>query len=257
MEIKLGNTIRRLRKERELTQEELATYLDVSFQTVSRWERGECYPDITLLPGIAYFFGVRVDDLLGIPWPRTEQTLDEIFAREHEYIEAKRYEEAVDLLRGALRDFPGHSAVMSELSIALSLVGDESAIAEAIALSERVLESGRGEKVKYTTRANLCTLYCQAGDGQKAEELARSLPHIWESRELMLPEIKKGEDKTRVLKHAVFTALGILCAGIERADADDEHMRAVRELISLGAPETGDDKQTARRQIKAIEAFIE
>ena len=56
MKLNMGNTIKKLRKEREITQEELAELLGVSCQSVSRWENNSCYPDIELIPTIATFF---------------------------------------------------------------------------------------------------------------------------------------------------------------------------------------------------------
>ena len=63
--INIGENIKRLRLDRKLTQETLAEFLGVTFQSVSRWERGESYPDITLLPAIASFFDVSFDELMG------------------------------------------------------------------------------------------------------------------------------------------------------------------------------------------------
>ena len=65
MNIYFNENIKRLRKERDLTQEGLSDYLGVSFQAVSKWERGESYPDIKMLPEIAAFFNVTIDELLG------------------------------------------------------------------------------------------------------------------------------------------------------------------------------------------------
>ncbi|MBQ4350341.1 MAG: helix-turn-helix transcriptional regulator [Clostridia bacterium] len=64
MELKISERINRFRKDKNLTQEELASALGVSSQAVSNWERGG-YPDITLLPVIAQFFEVSVDELMG------------------------------------------------------------------------------------------------------------------------------------------------------------------------------------------------
>lgn len=61
MNIYLGENIKRLRRERDITQETLAEFLGVTFQSISKWERGESYPDITLLPAIAGFFNVSID----------------------------------------------------------------------------------------------------------------------------------------------------------------------------------------------------
>ena len=65
MKLKIAENIRKLRHNLNLSQEQLAERLGVRFQAVSKWERGETYPDIELLPSIASFFGISVDDLLG------------------------------------------------------------------------------------------------------------------------------------------------------------------------------------------------
>ncbi len=64
MELKIPEVILKKRREKNLTQEELAAALGVSAQAVSNWERGG-YPDITLLPKIAAFFEITVDELIG------------------------------------------------------------------------------------------------------------------------------------------------------------------------------------------------
>ena len=66
MTIYLSENIKRLRLEKGLTQETLSEFLGVTSQSVSNWERGESYPDITILPEIAGFFKVSVDELLGV-----------------------------------------------------------------------------------------------------------------------------------------------------------------------------------------------
>lgn len=73
MTIYLSENIKRLRQEKGITQETLAGFLGVTFQSVSRWERGESYPDITILPEIAGFFKVSVDDLLGFGRAKDEE----------------------------------------------------------------------------------------------------------------------------------------------------------------------------------------
>ena len=55
-----------LRKRRRLTQQELADVFCVSNQTISKWETGASYPDLSLIPQIASFFGVSADALLGL-----------------------------------------------------------------------------------------------------------------------------------------------------------------------------------------------
>jgi len=65
MMLPIANIIRTMRREKDITQDELAQALGVSFQAVSRWENGQAYPDIELLPKIAEIFGITTDRLLG------------------------------------------------------------------------------------------------------------------------------------------------------------------------------------------------
>ena len=60
MKLQFGQMLRQLRRERDLTQEELAEILNVSAQSVSRWENNTCYPDMELMPVIASFFETTV-----------------------------------------------------------------------------------------------------------------------------------------------------------------------------------------------------
>ena len=64
MKLYIGEQLKALRKEKQITQETLADVLGVSYQSVSRWELGVCYPDMELLPTIANYFGVTIDRLL-------------------------------------------------------------------------------------------------------------------------------------------------------------------------------------------------
>ena len=66
MKLNFGENIRKLRIEHGLTQEKLADFLGVSFQAVSKWERGVAMPDIGMLPDISAYFGVTIDELFSI-----------------------------------------------------------------------------------------------------------------------------------------------------------------------------------------------
>ncbi len=63
--LKINENIARLRREKGVTQEELAVALGVSNQAVSKWEAGKCCPDIEMLPELARYFRVSIDELMG------------------------------------------------------------------------------------------------------------------------------------------------------------------------------------------------
>lgn len=91
MNIMISENIKKLRKQKNITQEELSNYIGVSFQAISKWERGEGYPDITLLPTIVNFFNVTIDELFGIDQIRNQQYLGDVFKKEHEYVSEGKY----------------------------------------------------------------------------------------------------------------------------------------------------------------------
>lgn len=63
MDLAIGQNIKWLRSEKNVTQEQLANYLSSSFQAISKWENGTAVPDTVLLPEIAKYFQVTIDDL--------------------------------------------------------------------------------------------------------------------------------------------------------------------------------------------------
>lgn len=65
MKLNISETVKKYRRQKDMTQEQLALVFGVSAQSVSKWECGDGYPDITLLPAIANYFGITVDELLG------------------------------------------------------------------------------------------------------------------------------------------------------------------------------------------------
>jgi transcriptional regulator with XRE-family HTH domain len=65
-EINLASVIVAKRREKGITQDELAAYIGVSKASVSKWETGQSYPDITFLPQLAAYFNISIDELMGL-----------------------------------------------------------------------------------------------------------------------------------------------------------------------------------------------
>lgn len=109
MRLNLGSNIRHLRKNANLTQEQLADKLGVSYQSVSRWENGTTYPDMELIPSLAGIFGVSTDILFGMP----EQEKESAAARTLKELVKASLENPVDaetvncLIRDIRRNYLG------------------------------------------------------------------------------------------------------------------------------------------------------
>ena len=110
MELNLGTSIRRLRTERGMTQEDLAAFAGVSFQAVSKWECGTTTPDIALLPKLAVFFGVRIDDLFGITDEDELERVDYLLG--HERITEENFDYSKNVLDRALEHSPDDVRVL-------------------------------------------------------------------------------------------------------------------------------------------------
>lgn len=78
MDIKISENIKRLRKAKKITQEELAEIFNVTPAAVSKWENNETYPDITLLFPLSHFFGVSIDELMGYDYMLIEKEIKKV-----------------------------------------------------------------------------------------------------------------------------------------------------------------------------------
>ena len=185
----LSENLKKYRSLKNLTQEDVAEYLGITPQSVSKWERGESYPDITFLPTLANIFETSIDLLIGMDTIRAEQTLYNIHKTAVEFQQNGDYASAEKVYRDALLIYPNKPGMILGLAGVLALQGKSE---EAIELMERGLPISINEKQKSTTRAALCFLYLKCGRKDKAEALASELPHTRESREVVQPLISKG-----------------------------------------------------------------
>ncbi|MBQ8842273.1 MAG: helix-turn-helix transcriptional regulator, partial [Ruminiclostridium sp.] len=104
--LKLGENLKKYRTKHELTQEQLANVLGVSAQAVSRWENGTTYPDITLLPTIASYFEITLDELMGMQDFKSEEQIKELLAKIDENSNKGLIYENILLLREAVKTYP-------------------------------------------------------------------------------------------------------------------------------------------------------
>ena len=187
----IAENLKSLRKSMELTQEEVAERLRVSPQSVSKWERGDTYPDITLLPALANLFQTSIDALVGMDKIHDAQARAAVFQAEHVYLQSGEPLRAVAVLEDALKTFPNDEALLSELALALSFDQEPETLRRSVLLCERVLAGKASEQVRHTTRAALCFIHCKMGEKEKAVATARTLPHVRESREVILAQLER------------------------------------------------------------------
>lgn len=210
MKLQIGEKLKELRYQKNITQDQLAEILGVSGQSVSRWELGICYPDLELLPVIANYFDITLDDLVGMSKIRSEEMRIRIFTEALNFERQEQWDSAIEVLRNALKTFPSDDELETELALVLSKTGKRRDLSEAITLSERVLDRCTAEKLRSTARANLCFLYKAAGLTEKAAAMGRTLPHIWECREVLMPDLVPEEDRDGMVERGFNIACQVL-----------------------------------------------
>lgn len=255
MKINIGDNLKQLRLQKGLTQEQLADVFGVSAQAVSRWENNTSYPDITLLPGLAIYFNTSVDAIVGMDEIRKEETLRKIHGEINDLVISGQTDKAVALIRDSLKIYPNDSGLLMSLGETLAHQHDNpTATQEAITIAERILQSTDvSTKAKGTTSANLLFLYLRAGQQEKAESLIRSLPHIWESREILMPEVYSDEEYAEALKKCIIKVLSFLCKKIDAAA--DRQIGIAPAYIQLGVDFT--PKASTAEMLTEIKNFIE
>ena len=172
---KIGEKIKILRKKANITQEKLSDYLGITFQSVSRWESGICYPDLEILPAIANYFNVTTDELLGVDIMNKQEKIKEICNQIHMNFNKGLIDENIEILRTAVNEFPNEYDLLSNLAFYLSIKDDTRK--EAISIYERIMEDYPDRR--HNIIQHLALAYKRIGEKEKAIEIAKNLPqHI-------------------------------------------------------------------------------
>lgn len=103
--LKISENLARLRKQRKITQEELAEFLGVTKASVSKWETMQSYPDIMLLPVIANYFDITVDELIGFQAQLSPEQITKLYADMSQMFADKPFEEAYQYSRKLAKQY--------------------------------------------------------------------------------------------------------------------------------------------------------
>jgi transcriptional regulator with XRE-family HTH domain len=191
MEYNFGDKIKSLRRAKELTQEQLAEVLGVSYQAISKWETNAALPDVTLFPILARFFGVTTDELHGMDEFRDRERIEEAYNRTFIKPEPPDAED-VALWRGLAREFPNNLKVRQHLAQVLlhyaQFEGKNEFRDEGLVIMEKVAANADGDE-RVNTIQQLCSQYAMAGEKQKALEWANKMTGAWFCREAVTENV--------------------------------------------------------------------
>lgn len=222
MQINLGEQLRALRRRDGRTQEELAQALGVTPQAVSRWEKELCFPDMALIPSIANYFGVSIDELFGYQNDR-DRRIDAIIRQVDGFHIKSRaddgwVDECLGILHGGLAEFPQNERLRITLADTLSEAGwrryhewvyyDDAGYlrhdhdrhrenpywAEAVELCESLADTADDHAVAARAVSILVLLYRNLGETEKAIACAGRMPELKSCREVLLAMAADGPE---------------------------------------------------------------
>ncbi len=194
-----GSNIKKLRRERGITQDQLADALGISGQAVSRWETGAAMPDISLIPALSNYFNVSSDFLLDINVDGTTEEIDSIKDQLEDMVDDNLI---IRTARYALKKYPRDAELMYDLAASLMnrAVYDENkneTYEEAASLCRKILDISTVDYIRHGAVDILCNAYARLGKREEAIELARSMPLLYQCKEKLMTEACIGARQYR------------------------------------------------------------
>ena len=210
--MEFGSILRQLRIEAGLTQSDLADELNVTNQAISKWERGDNYPEITLLPRLASRFQVSVDMLLGNERPLSSEELRVLFDKCQSLLASGMIEKAISLTQEAVdRDNRNQELKLALAELLVQVSESESDakkrdafLRKAAALLEAVIAVADDPRKKLKTKKSLMRIWYRLGQKDRLFEMTEELDEVYHLRSKSdLLDFFEGNDR-------VFAAQGVI-----------------------------------------------
>ena len=237
MNLPIGESIRRLRRERGLTQEELAEKLSVSFQAVSKWETGVGLPDLAQIPRIAGVFGVTTDAVFAYDLAQREQQVESICqeAFKFRFTDPRKSRE---ILEKGLEEFPDNEIILNNV---LCVIDYRQNPDEMILLASRLSDKARLDDVRYDALWYLSYAYKAKGELDAAEAALEQIPEIYFTKLEEQANVLEGEKRVNAAKSQKWLSIASAVAMMEilaeelaksgRTDASREELRRAAAIL--------------------------
>lgn len=235
----MGEKIKALRKQKNISQEVLAQALGVSFQAVSKWETGAALPDVALIPAIAGFFEVSTDELFDFNLLEQERKVMDICSAAAD-IRDERPAEAEAMLREGLKQFPGNEIILNNL---LYTMRAPERSEEVVTLCKSILEVTKLDDVKYDVLRILAETYHAMGEQSLVQPTLEQIPEIYFSKLELAAKLLEGEEAMHAAAAQAYlsrddlldmlTRMSQLCREKGETDQAEDYAGLARAVYSL------------------------
>ncbi|MHC1722123.1 MAG: helix-turn-helix domain-containing protein [Aminipila sp.] len=165
-EINIARKLIEKRKEKAITQEELAAYIGVSKASVSKWETEQSYPDITFLPQLAAYFNISIDELVGYSPQMTKEDIKKLYYSLTTQFSTQPFDDVLDECHKIIKKYYSCFPLLLQMAgllinhymLAKERNEQEAILQEAIDLCQRI--KAEAEEVKMLDQANSLEAIC-------------------------------------------------------------------------------------------------
>ena len=239
--MRIGEQIKNYRKTVGLTQEQVANYLGVSTPAVNKWEKGNTYPDISLLPALARLLKIDMNELFSFREELTEKEIGQ-FVNELSEVSLESITKAFEMAISKIQEYPHCDLLIYTIAsvlnaaITLSDLDDEKrAEYDAVILDwlERTVDS-QDEKVRISSTFMLAAKYVQMEKYEEASVFLDRIPDTTIDATIMKTDViahQEGTDAAALflegkLLQAVTNIQGYLYKLIEMEEETENHEKA-------------------------------
>lgn len=134
-EINIAKMLITKRREKGITQDELAAYIGVSKASVSKWETGQSYPDITFLPQLAAYFNISIDKLMGYAPQMTKKDIKKLYYRLSSAFATRPFDDVLEECRRTIKKYYSCFPLLLQMAVLLAnhhMLAEEKEKREAI-----------------------------------------------------------------------------------------------------------------------------
>ena len=213
--MQVGEVIRKYRKSKNMTQEEMARRLGVTAPAVNKWEHGNSLPDITLLMPIARLLGISTDELLAYQQELTAEEIGEILKRATTMLEEMPYQDAFAWAKERLEEYPNCESLILQMAVLLDaertiqeIPDPETYDAYINSCYVRALQS-KDEKIRKGAADSLFHFYMKKREYEKAGEylsyFSEQDPARKEKEAQLYSETGQVEEAYKTYEHLLFS----------------------------------------------------
>ena len=242
----IGTTIKRLRREKDITQEQLAEYLGITSRAISQWECDRTAPDISQLPALCNIFDVSSDVLLGIDIEKNNEEIKKYLTEAAELGYQGLGAERIALLREANKKFPRDYKIMQSLADSLVCEYSRKGIKEydeVFDLCNRILAECTDSTTRYEAIDTLGTAYGYAGKKEEMLKLAEEMPRTHFSYENFMMYRWKGdadiEEFQGYLSFLIYHTAEMIELAVGQRHDNGEFIYPLEDRIHLWKTEVG------------------